>query len=90
MSISKCPKCSNTIFQIEYITPVGSRLDVLCVICHSCSTVVGTLNHLSILEKIDLLDKKITNHEENLKTINSNLGKVLNGMNIIASRIKSK
>ena len=81
MNTSKCPKCEKGVFQFESITPIGSKREILNVICHTCSTVVGSLDYCSNGEYQEKTDKQISEINHKLNVINQNLGKVLQHIN---------
>ena len=87
MSISKCPKCDKGMFQIESIAPSGSDSNILCVVCHSCSSIVGTLDASNAEEQKETnLQIKVLNKK--LDTINHNIGQMMNGVKLIYGKIE--
>lgn len=88
MNVSKCPKCSKGVFQIESITPVGSNSDILCVICHNCNTIVGTIDHLYEDECQKETDLQLKVINKKLDTINHNIGQMMNGIKLIYGKIE--
>jgi len=87
MSVSKCSKCGKGIFQIESIMPLGSDRDVLCVICHSCNSIVGTLDYLSATEVQKETNVQIQVLNKKLDTINQNIGQLMNGVKLLYNKI---
>lgn len=89
MSISKCQKCGKSIFQIESLTPIGTDRDILCVMCHNCNTVVGTLDHAAVEHQNEIgLQIKVINSK--LDTINHNIGQLMNGMKLVYTKLNGK
>jgi Mg2+ and Co2+ transporter CorA len=87
MSISKCPKCGKSIFQIESITPIGSKRDVITVICHNCSSIAGTLDHEPSSKDQEEIKLQMQVINKKLDTINQNIGQLMNGMKLLYKRI---
>ena len=82
MNTSKCPKCEKGVFQLESLEPIGSNRNILNVICHTCSTVVGSLDYCSNGESQEKTEKQFSEINHKLNVINQNLGKVLQHLNL--------
>jgi transcription initiation factor IIE alpha subunit len=87
MSTSKCPKCGKGVFQFESMTPIGANRDILTVVCHTCNSIVGTLDYLSSGEEINELKIQINILHKKLDTINQNLGQLMNGMKLLYNKV---
>lgn len=87
MNVSKCPKCATTIFQIESITPHGTDRNIICVICHNCNTVVGSLDYLSVSEEHKKTRLQLDAVNKKLDTINNNIGQLMNGLKLVYSKL---
>lgn len=87
MQSSKCPKCGKGVFQVESITPIGSNRDILCVICHSCSTTVGILDYLASGEEIKDANLQINVLNKKLEIVNQNISKLMNGMKLLYNKV---
>lgn len=88
MSISKCSNCGNRMFQVEALTPFGSEKDILCVICNSCSNVVGTLNFDSDADQLKEFELKLSIMNKKLDTINNNIGQLINGLKLVYKKLE--
>jgi len=88
MSISKCSKCGKSMFQIESLTPIGSKRDIITVICHACNTIVGTMEYSSHNEDEEDFKLQIQVLNNKLDTINNNLGQLLNGVRLLYNKIE--
>ena len=89
MSVSKCSKCGKGIFQIESIMPIGSERDILCVICHHCNSIVGTLDHMSTDDAQKETNVQIQVLNKKLDTINQNIGQLMNGMKLLYNKFEN-
>ncbi len=87
MSVSKCAKCGNGLFQVEAITPIGSNRDILTVICHACNTIAGTVDYHSTAEELNEANLQIQVLSKKLDTINQNVGQLMNGVKLLYSKI---
>ena len=87
MNASKCSKCGNSVFQIESITPIGSKRDILCVVCHSCNSIAGTLDHLPTTDVQEDANLQIKVLNKKLDTINQNIGQIMNGVKLLYNKI---
>jgi hypothetical protein len=90
LNISKCPKCSKSIFQIESLTPNGSDKNIICVICHQCNSIVGTLDYFQIEEEFKETNMQIQIINKKLDTINQNIGQIINGIKLLANKMVKK
>ncbi len=88
MSVSKCSKCGKGLFQMEAITPIGSDRDILTVICHSCSTIAGTVDYVSTAEELVETNLQIKLLNNKLDTINQNVGQLMNGVKLLYNQVK--
>ena len=89
MSTSKCPKCGKGVFQVESMTPVGANRDILAVVCHTCSAIVGTVDYLSTTDELNETNLQIKVLHNKLDTINQNLGQLMNGMKLLYKKIEN-
>ena len=90
MSTSKCPKCGKGVFQVESMTPIGAKRDILAVVCHTCSTIVGTVDYLSAADELNETNLQIKVLHNKLDTINQNLGQLINGMKLLYNKVESR
>lgn len=90
MNVSKCPNCARSIFQIESITPIGSSRDIICVICHNCNSVVGTLDYISVSDENAKLNNQLGVINKKLETVNNNIGQLMNGLKLVYSKLENK
>lgn len=87
MTVARCPKCGKGVFQVESIMPHGYDRTIICVICHSCNSLLGTMDdfvHESDDKEVDLqfqvLNKK-------LETVNNNIGQLMNGLKLLYNKL---
>ncbi len=59
MAYSTCPKCDNTTFEMEEITPSGSNFKYNAIQCDMCGAVVGIVDYDNIGQMIEDLAKKL-------------------------------
>ena len=59
MSVSKCPKCDNTTFEVVPHSPIDSNFKLFFVQCAECGCVVGTHEYAHIGTMIYTLARKL-------------------------------
>jgi uncharacterized protein with PIN domain len=54
MEMPICPKCQNTLFRLQAITPVGQQGNVKIQVlsCSQCNTIIGTTGEIAVLDMI--------------------------------------
>ena len=72
------------------MTPVGTERNIVCVICHNCNTVVGTLDYISVTEEHDKLQNQLGIINKKLETVNNNIGQLMNGLKLVYGKIENK
>lgn len=65
------------------MTPIGSDRDILCIICHSCSSVVGTLHHHDSGEELKVMNRQIEELNQSVGEIRANFKHLTNVLNKI-------
>jgi len=58
-SNSKCPKCSNSTFEIAEDVPTGSKFKLYFIRCESCKTIVGTVPFYNTGAILDALAREL-------------------------------
>ena len=73
MSISRCPKCGKGVFQVESIMPHGFDKAILCVICHSCNSILGAMDDVQNNSDKKEIDLQFSVVNKKLETVNNNI-----------------
>ena len=89
MGVSKCPKCGNGIFQVESMTPIGDDREILCIICHTCNSVVGTADALANSNEKDETNLQFQILNKKLETVNNNIGQLMNGLKLLYNKLEN-
>lgn len=93
--MAKCsnPTCNSTSFRAENVTPSSSNYVLLFVCCTRCSTTVGVLDYYNIGtvtkgidEKINTLERNVTNTRSDMNSINHNLGTIIKQLNVLLQK----
>lgn len=87
MTVSKCPKCGKGVFQVESLMPYGSDRTILCVICHSCSSILGTLNDVDNQSEFKEMNLQFQVLNKKLETVNNNIGQLMNGLKLLYNKL---
>jgi hypothetical protein len=68
MEMPICPKCQNTLFRLQAITPVGQQGNVKIQVlsCSQCNTIIGTTGEIAVL---DMIAQTRTNASQVLQTV---------------------
>lgn len=89
MTISRCPKCGKGIFQVESMMPNGFNRSILCVICHSCSSILGTMVDSQNEPRNDEIELQFQVLNKKLETVNNNIGQLMNGLKLLYNKFDS-
>ena len=87
MGVSKCPKCGKGIFQVESMMPVGYDREILCIICHTCNSIVGTVENFENSNEQNETDLQYQVLNKKLETVNNNIGQLMNGLKLLYNKL---
>lgn len=89
MGVSKCPKCGKGLFQVESIMPIGYDREIMCIICHACSTIVGTVDGYANNDEQNEINLQFQVLNKKLETVNNNIGQVMNGLKLLYNKFEN-
>lgn len=87
MTTSKCPKCGKGVFQVESIMPHGIDRTILCVICHSCNSILGAMDDFENKPDYKEIDLQFQVLNKKMETVNSNIGQLMNGLKLLYNKL---
>lgn len=67
--MTKCQKCNGFNFEIEEVSPIGSRYKMYFIQCIHCKAPVGVTDYFNTADLIDKIEKKIEGMESTLSGI---------------------
>jgi hypothetical protein len=87
MTISRCPKCGKGVFQVESIMPHGWDKSILCVICHTCNSILGAIDDAENKPDNKEIELQFQVLNKKLETVNNNIGQLMNGLKLLYNKL---